>query len=408
MNTIEDRLRDAFSADARTVTPDSLRPPPERVRPARTGLRARAAARARPLIPVAAAAAVAVIAVLAVMVPHMLAGRAPSAASGGGRHVSGKESGAARAVPAWAGPYPPYFVAVAGNGPYLTVHNSLTGSTVARIAPPRPGLYFSSVGTGDGKTFLAALWKKGTCGTWLYQFRLSTTGRLTAWKPYALPAVTGLLAPVTVSQDGRTAGFFDSACGGGTGQPRAAVGVISSATGHVRQWALSSRQFTDSVSLSADGGRLAYAIPLIKDIASEVQVLPAAAAPGSAAQRGQIAARAASFGAHTSIGAAAVSPDGRTVYFTTAATGTATARGWSWQLRAADVRSGESLPLRRFSGSMPYGITADPSGRYLLIQAEQGHALSHPQLMLLNLVTGQLRFLRAGWLPGNDAAGIAW
>jgi hypothetical protein len=85
MNEIEERLRDAFDADARTVRPGSLRPPPESTlrRPAAAGgLR-----RGGLLIPFAAAASVAVVVLGVAVVPSVWLARPPSQASHHGRHL---------------------------------------------------------------------------------------------------------------------------------------------------------------------------------------------------------------------------------------------------------------------------------------------------------------------------------
>src|ERR1022692_2395597 len=87
-----------------------------------------------------------------------------------------------------ASPASRFAVTVFGEtGTPLAVHSVRTGAVVARIRPPRPGMSFAAVATGDGRIYVVVLARPGVCRSWLYRFRLNGGGRPGALTPYALP-----------------------------------------------------------------------------------------------------------------------------------------------------------------------------------------------------------------------------
>ncbi len=174
MSRIEQRLREAFRADAETVRPETVRDLDDLVVRSSQPAGRKAYRRSRFVVPLGAAAAVSVIGVLAAMVvPRLLPGQGqigPASAQNRGKSQSPPS--------ATTVPYAKYFVVLMGNGTSLSVGDATTGTLTAQIMPPRPDLDFSGLATGDGHTFVAtlSLAAGGSCKTWLYQFTLKGTG----------------------------------------------------------------------------------------------------------------------------------------------------------------------------------------------------------------------------------------
>ena len=159
-----------------------------------------------------------------------------------------------------------------------------------------------------------------------------------------------------------------------------------------------------SVSLTADGGELCYAS---QQSPSVVRVIPTSAAPGSAADRGRTVVRAAQFGGSEAVLFAAITPDGKAVYFTTyRLVGRVTG-----QVRELDLATGRSRIVYAPAG-LPGAVTADPAVQHLLLQIEgTGKASSTPpppELASLNLATGKVSYLPNGWLGRILETVISW
>jgi hypothetical protein len=396
VNTLEDRLRDAYRAAAQAVPPETIR-----------GLDGQAqgvtrASHPRPrrqkLIPLAAATAVAAVVVAAALVaPLAMSGHQ----RGPGTSPTGRRTG--RPPAAQAGPYPPYFLALVPNGNWLSVRSATTGTQVARVLPP-PGLSFGALAAGNGRTFVAAAWRPHVCATYFYQFGLTGSGAPTALTPFAVPRLNQLVSDIAISADGQSFGYYTESC---TEPPAAYLAVTNLATGQTRRWSLPSQADVGPLSLTADGHLLAYNIQLTQLFPSVARVLPTDAAPGTAAQRSRTVAQAAQFGRSDDIYADAITPDGRALYFTTNATGAALGHGATWELRVANVATRQSRIVAAFPG-LALGFTQDPSGRYLLLESDLGPQLATPRLTRLDLATGQVGYLRAAWIGPGYAAPFAW
>jgi hypothetical protein len=393
VNTLEDRLRDAYRGATETVRPETIRGLDDRATRATVGAGRQQGWRRRALIPLAAATAVAAVAVLAaVLITPTSPGQQP-------RHH--------RNTAALAGRYPKFFVAMTGNGYSLAVRNATTGALVARVSPPRPGLTFAALATGNGRMFVTAMWRAHTCETHLYQFRLTGNGGPTALTPYAVPVLRQqLVGDIAVSAAGRTFGYYTELCGNGASKP-SYLAVTDLATGHTRRWAVPGQADVGSLSLTASGRLLGYNIALTKLFASVARVIPTDAAPGTAAQRSRTVARATQFGQSDEINADVITPDGGALYFSTNLTGAALANRLAWQLRMTDLATGRSHVAATFAG-LPFALRIDPSGRYLLLQSELGRNLSSPRLARLDIATGQVKYLPAAWVGPDQAATIAW
>ncbi len=265
MNGIEDRLRDAFRADASAVRPESLRPLPGR--PARRGrgwpapLGSRDRPRGRVVIPLAAATAVAAIAVAAVaVVPGLLPGPgshpAPTIGLGAG-YAGGRLT---------AGPVPKFFVATVyaphGDASILEVVSSATGRVTGRLAAPKAHRDFEAVAVlGNDRTFVAAA--VGTqCDTWFYRFTLTAQGKPAGLTPLSVPEVRGRLAgpaSVAVSADGRVLAYATQKCSAkNISRYLGQVGVVNLATSATTTWRYRFPAQPSSLSLSANGRLLGF------------------------------------------------------------------------------------------------------------------------------------------------------
>ena len=276
MTTLEDRLRAAYTEAAATVRGlDELAVP----RSPRTGRAPRRLART--LIPVTAAVAVAGIAVLVVIVPKVTSG-----------------------PPAAARPWPGFVVtSTSTSATSLEVHDVTTGKLTGRIELPghpggqSPGSASASrakvgaIATGNGSTFVVALYQQALCRSWLYQFRLDGRGRPSALIPFpALPSLRYLVTELGISANGSRLAFVTSTCRMDLGAPSYQVALGVTGTGQTRQWAIPASMRHDtisSLSLTANGGLLAFSdthgvsrgaeFPRID---SYIRVMPTGAGPG--------------------------------------------------------------------------------------------------------------------------------
>jgi dipeptidyl aminopeptidase/acylaminoacyl peptidase len=422
VNTLEERLRDAYRAAADTVRPEAVLPsailsPPGRAR-RRPG---RSPSRRRPLIPLAAAAAViAVAAAVAVLLPR--------AAPGLGRgHPA---DGLATPVPPTT---PAFFVEMNwSQTPSMYVANATTGAQGAQISLPFPAADLTSVATGDGQTFVVAATAQGSCSTTLYRFSLAangTPGAMTAFTKVAgqisdpwdmaVSAGSQFIAYQTMACNHLSPEQFVKAAKDGQTQ-RGYLSVLNTVTGQTKQWTYQTKldEFlpaTGNVSISANGSVVGFSN----------EVIDTDAAPGSLAAHARVVATDGEFGPSVNfnirnspdsktmsgpsvvIGGLNVSPDGKTVYFATFKEDKSDKPVWSsWQLRAFDLATGQTRLVRSFPGTegSPAAVTFDPTGRYMVVEyiVRTGPTT---KLALIDTATGQLTLLNASWAV--DPA-IAW
>lgn len=396
MSRLEDRLRDAYQGAVDTVTAEAIRDPerPSAPRPRRTRLASRWR---RTLTPLAAAVAVTVIVVLAtVVLPH--ASR------------PGQDQDRPPPPPAAA---PKFLIADPSGGSPLEVRNAATGALVATVTlPTEPGsqtptgnpaqdgrTYVTAVATADGYHYLAAVYRPSPCRSWLYQFQLDGQGQPAAVTPLAaFPTTESELYGLTVSGDGQTIAYTTTACMGSAAQP-SYVAVTNVHTGQTKRWSTPARNSVNNVSLTADAGQLTYSLQLDPSV---VRVIPTSAAPGVAADRGRTLVQATAFGPTDWISFAAISPDGRTLYFTTYPQNKLGPR--TGQVRALDLATGRSRVLDQQAGQ-PGLVIADPAVDHFLLQILE--TTLSTRLASLDLATGHVRYLPSGW---TDAMGdvITW
>lgn len=400
MNTLEERLRDAYRAAADTVRPETVLQsatlsPPRRDR--------RQASRGRSrhlLIPLAAAAAViAVAAAVAVLLPRAAPGL------GRGKPVTGPGAATLLTTPA-------YFVAINwATHPSMFVVNATTGALGARISLPFPATDLTSVATGDGQTFVVAASARGSCSTTLYRFSLAANGT-----PSAMTAFTTIDGQISdpwemaVSAGGRFVAFQTPACrrlvknqlvGAASGGQRGALSVLDTVTGRTRQWAyqIPADGFgtgTGNVSISANGSVVGFSN----------EVIDTSAPAGSLAAHARVVATDGEFGPSTIPGGLDVSPDGKTAYFATFKTANNKPVWGSHQIRAFDLATGQTRLVGSFPGTEggPAAVTFDPTGRYMIVESVVRTGPT-TKLALVDVATGQVTQLNASWAVDPE---IAW
>lgn len=356
MNDIEYRLRDAYFGATQTVTPDTIRELDQFSATISWPATPTPTVRPRPrrwMIPLSAAAAVvAIAATIAIVLPQVLAGL--RADSNHGPAVTGS-------------PARHFLAATSADGATISIHNATTGATVATIEPPVPGLNFNSLATGNGVSYVAAAWREGVCGTSLYGFRLTSSGRPTALAKFGPGSVNELISQLAVSKDGSTLAFWGSKCAQVRSDVADDLGVMNVATRHIRLWSIPGQVNVNPLYLSADGRLLEYSVPASKYSPSAIYLLSTSAAPGAAANRSRVLARAAQFGVSAQINSAVMTPQASTVYFTTNTAGTFTR---PWQLRAVSVATGRSRLIGGGPAGLPDPLAANPSATQAILIIE--------------------------------------
>ncbi len=408
MRTIEDRLRDAFRADAQTVRPETIRP---FVSPGmRPGRPAGNRPRGRVMIPVAAAVAVGLVTVGTVVVlPRVLASHDHS------HHAP--PSGIATGYPGGrmpSGPPPRFFVAITFSNDRtaateLSVINATTGRITGRITSPGPHRNFQAVAPlGNDRTFVAEA-SGVRCDSWLYRFTLTAAGKPTGLTPLAVPMVPGRPvgpASLATSADGQLLAFATGRCAGRikARQIFGHVGVIDLTSLHVTTWSYLFPANPASLSLSADG-RLLELVSNPSNgsggnsiVYNAAWVVRTSAAPGPLAQRYRKL-----FGPPTWPSATVLSPNGRLTWALQPRYVRAAPR-WRVMLTMHQTATGRLLRTWHIFPRQAYlsdpSLSPSVSGRYLLVF---GFNYGVEQL---DLATGKLTKV-----PGNNAylpVDVAW
>jgi hypothetical protein len=409
VNTLEERLRDAYRAAAETVRPEAILPgamlsPPDhaRRRARRTGRAGPGASRRRRLIPLAAAAAViAVAAAMAVLLPRAAPGL------GRGKPASSQTAPALLTTPA-------YFVELNwAQHPSMYVVNATTGARGSRISLPFPSTDLTGVATGDGQTFVVAATAPEGCSTTLYRFTLAANG--TPGAMTAFTTVAGQMSDpwdMAVSAGAQFIAYQTLACNhvspkqllkaAKDHQPQQGyLSVLDTVTGRTKQWTYQTTvggflPGTGNVSISANGTVVGFSN----------EVIDTSAAAGSLAAHARVVATKGEFGPATIVGGLNVSPDGQTAYFATFQTANDKPIWTSWQLRTFDLATGQTRLVRSFPGTEggPAAVAFDPTGRYMIVESVVRTGPT-TKLALVDIATGQLTWLNASWAV--DPA-IAW
>jgi hypothetical protein len=286
---LEDQLRDALTAEAEQVRPETMRPAGQATR-ARTTVSARRSALAVPLM---AALAVVIIGTVAAVV----AGTQGTPPTGPATRTLGG----------------PRFLLIARND-RVTVHDARTGNVASRLELPptpkgsfrEPGGYLLA-GAGDGKTFYVAQSVKShktqTNSTRIFRARIDEQGRAAELALDVIPKMIGTaVSSLAVTSDGtRLAYSLDGkVCGRGKALrfcPGAQLTVVDLLAGTMRTWTTNAGQI-ESLSWAADRRTLGLVVK------AEVRVLDTTA-PGTTLAASRIIASG------TEVTTATINPDGR-------------------------------------------------------------------------------------------------
>jgi len=435
MNSLEDRLRDAYHAAADTVKAETLRGAPDRgagrdsargALPAesrRAGDSSRRSRLDRPGwsrgrmlgVPLAAAAAAAAIAVTSsIAVPRVFSGQpAREQAPVGGLAQGYPGNRLPGAAP------PRFFVSIqpsTSNVDYattLSVFNSATGRLVGRLASPVPNRYFQTVAAlGNDRTFVVAAspgqasgkWR--TCGTWLYRFRLTPQGRPVGLT-LLMPKLAGFAYPnaLAASADGSTVAYDVLNCvetRAGVVRDYGHVGVLNVPSDRVKNWIYKSPAIPVSLSLSADGSLLdmvsnpSNGTRAGSDSWNRAWLLHTRAAPGQLGQRYRKVA-----GPPEGVAAAVLSPTGSVTDAITISSARNSSRLTFGAYQTATGRLIRQLRVfPRLGSTFEPGLSPDISGRYVLVYSWTD------RLELLDLRTGHNSFVPGTAQP--DAWSVAW
>jgi hypothetical protein len=396
MTALEDRLRDAYAAAAATVPPQAAG-----AVPGRAPVPGRRAWLARFAVPLVAATAVAAIVIAAaVVVPRAWPGRS---AHHGSDAVAGP-------VAASAGP-PRYLVALLSSNPggNLTVISTATGEVISQVGPPAPHLDFDALASlgGDRQFVVAAsdpaASSGSTCQTRLYQFRLTAAGRITAFRPLAVPSVPGRMAlGLAGSADGRYVSYATLSCSKAAPQT-GHLGLVGLAARQIRTWTFGFPAEPGNFSLTAHGGLVSFISTGAQGLAggTYLWMLRTSAQSGALSRHDR---KALGLLAHQVV-QAALSPAG-TVTLAITVSYKKTTGGWRWTAGAYRTSTGRLIrDLHQFGPTkhLYYLPVADlsASGRYLVFyQGTLG-------LRRLNVATGAAATIKtAANLSG--LTGIAW
>ena len=182
MNNIEDRLRDAFRADADTIG-DVL--PLTAYEPAVSAAKARLRRVTRAMIPLTAAAAVAVAAVAVAALPKHSAGSNPA-----GQGSAGSQPRFAVVTEGQAGRHQTDAVESV---------EVTTGKTIDRLPKlPHERRPIAVSAFGAAGHFVVEAVGKQPCAVWFYQLRLTASGHLADLKPLAVPEIPQNQDPVLI------------------------------------------------------------------------------------------------------------------------------------------------------------------------------------------------------------------
>jgi hypothetical protein len=429
MSTTEDRLRDAFRADADTIRPQSLPGVPGRpARPARRG-RQGWFRQARFLAPAAAAAAVVAIvtAVSLIVAPGVPSRRPGTPTSSAGTSlplpVFGK--GAVTSIPSSAAPpgIPRYSVTAefgpVGTAGDIVVRDTRTGTITGTVRAPYGSDFDAVAATAGDRAFIAdaGLQNGGPSPTRLYMIQLSSRGKPGRLTPLHITIPGPFLDALAVTPDGRTIAYSgpvgDRPPLNDTGDV-SVIGVMNLASRRTRTWEIpvSSATFiygsATGLSLSADGAVLGYGFD------SGVSGILRTSTAGTLAQRGRIVSRTATW--------AAVGAGGSTLFTCSVAADP----GFTSDLFGI-TRGSVTYSAQPGGGGRQHIIASfqhvdwpscqaslDPSGRYLLVEypaAPQGGVLGvEPAAVVrpavLDIATGKLSFIPG---PGySNFTAAAW
>jgi hypothetical protein len=399
MNNIEDRLRQAFRADADTIRDvQSLTGYESAVRPGR----ARLNRVTRIVIPLAAAATVAAAAIAIAAVPKQQL-----------RHPA--------TGPAAAGM--PRYIAILGNPDShlpawryaVETKRVATGSVVARLAQlPGDRTPVAIAAFGAPGRFVVAARTSRVCATWFYQFRLTNAGHITDVRPLAVPKVAGAIdsfpQPLAASANAPIVAATAISCQQLAHRHLAyQLQVINVATKKVATWSLSgtAKNIGPAGLAVAANGRLVGLVTSDGDRPGISKftgwTVPANSPSGSIARHWHKVTDYP-WQAQTAV---ALSPNGDTMF--TPGIFTRAHYREILDVEEYSTASGLGMPapkvFTRLTDQTTFSL--DHSGRYLLLGRGRTVKNGTAHYVVLNVASGHLTILPRN-LIGTDAPRLAW
>ncbi|HEX4659785.1 MAG TPA: hypothetical protein VH307_20550 [Streptosporangiaceae bacterium] len=337
MNTLEDRLRDAYGAVAGTIDPATVLSLAVSTQPPATSFRW-----IRFVAPLAAAAAVTMV----VTLTTLAVGTSPRhhARTARTRPTAAASRPAAASLPAFT---------LVDLGSSVKVYDTRTGHGVATLTAPA-GQQFEDVASGGAaRTFLVATGLSGSaCHAYFYRFQLSATGQ---------PSKLTFLRSVPGSQPTAVAG----AAGGGTyaystvhchtAPPNGGIGISGQAGNRTWEYPVGD-DYAFSLAPTADGRTLALSLFVGYGPGQQDVLLNTQSTSPTVAGASRILP-AVPFSQTL-----AISPDGQTLYACASDGSTGTLAAYSTTTGAL-IRVLHQWPgLTGFTCQ----VSADPTGRFLL------------------------------------------
>jgi hypothetical protein len=289
-----------------------------------------------------------------------------------------------------------------GQNPPATVVNiyrSATGRVVASIRPPRPYHDFVAVSRlGGDRTFVAAVitgFSPSACTSHLFQFSIDGQGHPSGLTPLSVPQVTGEVAELVSSADGKAVAFTVSECA-----PGQAVGMINLATRQTTTWAVPDHGHQavsfGRLSLTEDGSRLGFVVgsPVGPVGPTNAYVLPTDSPSGPLMRHARKMLHVP-----TGVFQVVLSNDGSQAYVETRS---ASGEG-AVVLSQYSTTTGQRVrllcqlsPGGRFLTEL--GVTVDAAGKHLLASSD-----AH-RMTAVNLTTGHQASITAAQIPYLDGA----
>jgi hypothetical protein len=340
-----------------------------------------------------AAGGVAAVAIIAVTIPSTIGilGHTPGPASG---HQSAGRAGD-----------PNFFAGVADTAQQppprtvVNIYRSATGRVVGSIRPPRPYRDFTAVSRlGGDRTFVAAAitaFSQAACTSHLFRFSIDGQGRPSGLAPLSVPQVTGQVAELVSSADGKKVAFTVSGC-----TRTQEAGVIDLATRQTTTWTCPNHGIqpwvVGSLSLTEDGSRLGF---VAGDPAGPIGLTNAYVLPTDSPSGPLMRHATKVLHVPTGVFRVVLSNNGSQAYVETQSAshrGAVVLSQYSTTTGQRVRLLGQLSPGGRFL--TVFSVTVDAAGRHLLAYRD-----AH-RLTAVNLTTGHQASITAAQIPYLDAA----
>jgi hypothetical protein len=276
-----------------------------------------------------------------------------------------------------------------GTGTTLDVYSTATAQVVAQVGVPHQGTAFQGVAaTSNPYVFVVATGELGACGAHLYSLRLTAYGQSAGYTPLPVPTLPEDVLALAGTPNGQFLAYAGNACSNATVGD---IGYINLATRTITRWTAPKQEDIESLSLSANGSEIGFAVEPTQLFSPEAGVIDAFGPTGTVADRAQvIVANGELRPAGTVPEGEVLSLDGRKMYVC----GAGVSLGNTPTPTTPDpllTFSGTTLThTAHLAGAGSCELSLDPSGSYLLAQTSGGYSNgSTPALQLIDVATGK-------------------